>query len=317
MSSSIIEDMCINTHRELNYLTLLFVIHHTADDSVIYNLLYKTMDILKSIPPATLVPDETQRFAEVVAKLPEDILSSQAVYESRRAERQRRDVLEAKQAEIEEAGLGEPDDVDETPDELVVSINELFRVLRNSQIIGQILRNRYGNLDRQTIEDMIQTIADGGLQLVNVVLESEDRIADWASYIGQKSGEWSVERIKEALRMVSFYWTMLNIEIVVGVFNVPEIRRDIDSVVRKNSTPAFDLIKYFCLLDSATELTERERKSLRSLLREHDDLFIRRVLSLRTQRYMNTHRSGEPIERSICSVLGIAYKPRLWPASEA
>ena len=313
LSSPIIEDMCINTHREVNYLTLLFVIHHTADDSIIYNLLYKTMDILKSISPATLVPDETQRFADVVAKLPEDILSSQTVSESRIDERHRRDALEAKQAEIEEASEVE---IDEQPDEFAKPINELFKVLRNSQIIGQILRNRYGNLDRQTIEDMIQTIADGGLQLVNSVLESEDHIADWAFNIGQKSDEWSLEELKDALRMLSFQWTMLNIEIVVGVFNVPEIRGDIESVVKKNSTPAFDLIKYFCLLDGATELKERERNSLRFLMREHEDLFIRRVLSLRTQRYMNTHRSGEPIERSICSVLGIGYRPRLSPHSE-
>ena len=316
VSSSIVEDMCINTHRELNYLTLLFVIHHTADDSIIYNLLYKTMDILKSIPAATLVPGETQRFADVVAKLPEDILSSQAVYESRKDERQRRDALEAKQAQLEEAAEEALDESDEPLDDLTEPINELFKVLRNSQIIGQILRNRYGNLDRQTIEDMVQTIADGGLQLVNVVFEGEDRIADWAFYIGQKWSEWNIEQIKEALRMLSFHWTMLNIEFVVGVFNVPEIREDIESVVKKNSTPAFDVIKYFCLLDGATELTERERNSLRSLLREHDDLFIRRVLSLRTQRYMNTHRSKEPIERSICSVLGIGYKPRLWRLSE-
>ena len=313
LSALIIEDMCINTHREGNYLTLLFVIHHTSDDSVIYNLLYKTMDILKSISPATLAPDETQRFAEVLAKLPEHILSSQTVNESRKDERQHRDAFEAKQAEIEETSEAE---IDEPPNEFAEPINDLYKVLRNSQIIGQILRNRYGNLDRQTIEDIIQTIADGGLQLVNVMLESQDHIEDWAIYISQKWGDWSIEELKEALRIVSFQWTMLNIEIVVGVFNVPEIREDIESVVKKNSTPAFDLIKYFCLLDGATELTERERNGLRSLLREHDDLFIRRVLSLRTQRYMNTHRSKEPIERSICSVLGIGYRPRLSTHSE-
>ena len=314
LSSPIIEDMCINTHKEVNYLTLLFVIHHTTDDSIIYNLLYKTMDILKSISPATLVPDETQRFAEVVAKLPEDILSSQTVNESRRDERLRRDAFEAKQTEIEDAS-GE--EINEPPDEFTEPMNELFRVLRNSQIIGQILRNRYGNLDRQTIEDMIQTIADSGLQLVNVVLESEDHIADWAYSISQKRDKWSLDELKEALRMVSFQWTLLNIEIVVRVFNVPEIREDIDSVVRKNSTPAFDLIKYFCLLEGASELTERERNSLRSILREHKDLFIRRILSLRTQRYMNTHRSREPIERSICNELGIVYRPRISSPSEA
>ena len=125
----------------------------------------------------------------------------------------------------------------------------------------------------------------------------------------------TAEKLKEVLRVLSFVWIMVNIEQVVEAFNIPEIREAIESAVDKNATPAYDLIGYFSRLDSATELTNRERDSLESLLKKHDDLFVQRVLSIRTQSYMNTHRSRAQIEQAVCSLLDIRYRPRLLPSS--
>ena len=181
--------------------------------------------------------------------------------------------------------------------------------------MGQVLRNRHGNLEKQTIEEIIQTIADSGLRLVNLVLADEEEIARWASYINQKYSDWDTEKVREILQVLSFAWTMLNIEQVVDAFNIPEIREAIESVVKANSTPAYDLIGYFSQLDSATQLTIEERNSLDKLLDDHDDEFIQRVLSIRTQHYMNTHRSRAMVEQAICSLLEIRYRPRLLPIS--
>ena len=43
---------------------------------------------------------------------------------------------------------------------------------------------------------------------------------------------------------------------------------------------------------------------------EHRRGFLGRVLSLRTQMYLNTHRSKPEIAQSICSILEIQYTPR-------
>jgi hypothetical protein len=310
----VINEMCINSHREANYLTLLFTIHHTTDNSIIEDLLLRTMDILGSVSPATLERDETRRFGEVITQLPEDIMSSKGVQQARTEERQRRDVIEEQQANIRDNGDEEPASADERLIDSE-SVNWIYKILKNNKIMGQVLRNRHGNLDKSTIEEIIQTIADSGLRLVNSVLANEQDIARLASYISQKHSDWDAEKLKEALRFLSFLWTMVNIEQVVEAFNIPEIREAIDSVVKKNATPAYDLIGYFSQLDSATQITGRERASLASLLKKHDDLFVQRVLSIRTQFYMNTHRSRTPIEQAICSLLEIRYRPRLLPFS--
>ena len=64
------------------------------------------------------------------------------------------------------------------------------------------------------------------------------------------------------------------------------------------------------LLEAAQELTEQVRKELDGLLVKHEDPFVRGILSIRTQAYMNTHRSGRKIELQICSLLGVKHLPR-------
>ena len=92
---------------------------------------------------------------------------------------------------------------------------------------------------------------------------------------------------------------------------MPEIKEAVNAVVDQRSTPAFDLIAYFNQLNIAKTLTQVERDKLYSLFKKHDDIFVQRVLSMRTQYYMNTHRSKAQVEQSICSLLGVKYIPRL------
>ena len=74
---------------------------------------------------------------------------------------------------------------------------------------------------------------------------------------------------------------------------------------------AYDIFGYFCKLDSGEALTSNIRDHLDELYKKHRDDVVKRVLSLRTQSYMNTHRSKTSVEQSICSVLEIQYRPRL------
>ena len=79
----------------------------------------------------------------------------------------------------------------------------------------------------------------------------------------------------------------------------------------EKNTPAYDLVGYFNQLDSADGLSFDERDRLSVLLREHDDVFVQRVLSIRTQFYMNTHRSAERVEQAMCSLLRLKYARRM------
>ena len=298
----IIEDMCEHSHRESYYLTLLFTIHHTSDDSIIDDILVRTMCSLDYVEPASLNTDETKRFASIVAALPNNILTGEGVAQARARERDAQGELAAKEERVAKTRTGQEGDG---------PVNGIYRILKNNKIMSQVLRNKHGRLEKSKIEEVVTIIADSGLRLINLFLEDEERIAKLAVYLHERNEDWSLDKIKRTLEYLSFIWAMTNIEDVVSAINVREIRAAVNAVVDQGDTPAHDLIGYFSQLDAAMQLTKGERSKLAELMKKHDDAFVKRVLSIRTQHYMNTHRSPAPIEQSVCSLLKVKYVPRM------
>ena len=297
--SDLLDKMCDESYYRANYLTLLFTLHHTDDKQIVDNILLRTMCTIDNIPVAALTSLETRKFGDILGSLREEILSTEPVAAERGKERDGRD---------EERDV-EPDD-DGSRGENSNPANDLYRILKNNEIMSQILRNKRGSLERKEIVQIIETVADGGLRLVNSFLRDDKEIADAAQYIKHKFPRYNVERIKKELRLFAFMWTMVNIEKIVQAINVPELQEVIQEVVRRRGTPAFDLIGYFTQLDGAQKLTAKEKSVLDGLWKKHRDAFIKRVLSIRTQYYMNTHKGDVRVEQAVCARLNITYRTR-------
>lgn len=291
-----IERICAENYLKENYLTLLFIIYHTSDDEVIDDILLRTMCTLDIAKPATLDSSETKKFSSLVEKLKNNILSEEGVDEQRRSERDSRDLNE----QNKKADTQSEDD----------TINDIYRLLKNNEILGQVLRNKYGSIKITKLKEIVETITDGGLRLVNALLRNEEEITELALYLHKKYPDHDIYEIKNRLQAFSFIWTMLNVERVVAAVNHSEIIGIVTDVVEEKSTAAYDLIGYFARLDSSEELNDEIRNELKRLLKKHQHLFFRSVLSIRTQHYMNTHRSKTQIEQSICSALKIKYIQR-------
>ena len=307
---AIIKEMCEHSYRESHHLTLLFVIHHTDDSTIIDNILVRTMCSVDEVKPAKLDNEETKRFAAIVAGMPENILTGDSVEQVRQRYR------ELQQALTESEGATQ--DITREADPPVVatkeaesSVNGIYRVMKNNKIMSQVLRNKHGRLEKTKIEEIIAIIADSGLRLIKLVLESEERVIRLALLLHEQNKDWDSEELKRALEYVSFVWMITNIEDIVSATSVSEIKESVQIVVERSQTPAYELIGYFNQLEIAERMTERNRNTLRVLLRKHNDPFIARMLSIRTQHYMNTHHSPAPIEQSVCSLLKIDYVHRL------
>ncbi len=296
-SKEIIEHMCEHSHDYSNFITLLFIIHHTNDYGIIEDILVRTQQALNSVQPAKLTQDETAIFKEFVDTIPNDILSRKSIGEERKFVREiqeTNDTQEEIEHEQEEQKLDDP-------------VNDIYRILKNNKIMGQILRNKYGTLEKSRIKEIIQTVVDSGLRLINHLLEDQNWITREVHFLKNKYPDHDIKKMKISIQFLTFLWTMGNIEQIVSSINVPEIRDIVNEVVKANPAPAFDLIEYFYHLDSALELTEVEKQELETLLRKYDDNFLRTVLSIRTQHYMNTHHSKASIGQSVCSLLKIKY----------
>ncbi len=298
-----IAEMCETTQVEEHFLTLLFTIHHATNSSVIDQILAQTVVSFKEFDVATLGVEETDVFEEIVGRLPKSILSEDSVPESRRRERDMRDQALGWSSEDD----GDVDGVEESGDAAADAIHLVFK---SNEIMGQVLRNKFGSIKKSRIEQIIEIMADSGLRLVSAMLDDEE-LTNMAERIVALDDQFDQVEVERFLRIYAFVWVVFNLEHIVGCINVPEIARQIRNVAERKNTPAYDLIAYFAMLGAARKLGAGERDELRRLLKKHEDGFVTNVLSMRVQYYMNTHRSPTRMMQSVCSLLGIKYVPRL------
>ena len=304
LAEQYISELCDRSYAQANYLTLLFAIHHARDAEIIDDILIRTMVALDDVPIATLNEEETAKYFSIVSELPKSVLSNDSVEEERARVRRHKDRLHDEQDASSENSL------DEDSEDSGEVGNSILRVFRNNKILGQVLRNQYGKLQKGKVEEIVETIADSCFRLVNVLLRDEEEIRNFASIMHAQRPDADLDEIQRLLRYLSFGWTMVNIELAVHAVNVPGIREAIDIVVMRRDTPAYKIFGYFSDLDSADSLDMEIRTKLDRLVKGNLNKFIGRVLSLRTQSYMNTHRSKMEIEQAICSVLKIEYSPQ-------
>lgn len=285
--------------RQGNYLALLFTIHHARDEALIDRIANKTAREFEDVPAAKLDRDETARFSDLLDVIQGRILSERSVEEERADERDRKDSAE----EIDEEDI----ETDSAFDDVDIPGSNTFRVLKNNELLGQVLRNQHGSLERTKIEQIIETVLESALKLINTQLSDEDEIHRLAQKYCAEYPDADKEQILRALRYLSFIWTIFNLNQAADAIDVPNIRDAVVKVVERYGTPAYEVLGYFNEVNSAPALTKETAVSLRRLMDGTTDKFIQGLLSFHTQMYMNTHRSTEAAEQAICAALRIEY----------
>ena len=302
----IIDRLMDRSHVWKNAVSLMFLIHHTTDDDIVEDIVVRSMVALDGVEPAILDDREVKIFDQVVKDISENILSGESPQDGRRKDRLMRDQQDSIEGETDLTD-GRPSNTDE---EMGIE-NEVYRILKNNEILAQILRNRYGKMERSRIREIVEAIIDGGLKNVRLILGEQDEINDTASFLHESHPEFDIDQIRAEIRRLMFLWTIINIESVVDSLNTPAISRIVGEVVREKNTPAHDVIGYFSRLDTIENFEKDEKSELANLLKKHRSPLLQRVLSLRTQMYLNTHHVRVPIEQSVCSLLGIRYQSRI------
>ena len=87
-----------------------------------------------------------------------------------------------------------------------------------------------------------------------------------------------------------------------------------------NSQSGFTIKLFYSYSHKDAQHREKMEKSL-TLLRDQDGIlddwsdqqnpFFRKVISIRTQLYLNTHQVKVQIKQRVCSLLNIKYQPRI------
>ena len=306
-----------NSHKKNNSTTLIFTIHHAHDLKIIDEILTHTACAIDQLAPATLDTDETEIFYELLTAIPEK-LESNGVKEDRESERARRDLVEQKDEE-----LSEIENIDDSERDNKI-LNDIYHCNKNIEVLSQVLRNNVGNLERKKIAEIAETICDAGLRLSRLLVTSKNEINELINYIHERlriSGsdndkidlKIKEDDIRKAVIFHVFLWIMSNIERVVSSINKPEISPVIKELSLLKNTPAYKIIYYFFSLDTSENFTKRNKEQLEGLVREYqgkEHSFLHRIISIRTQQFINTHEIESSVYQSVCSTLKIDYKPK-------
>lgn len=305
-----IQEVVDKSYTRDNTFVLIFAIHHAYDEDLIDHIVKCTRTAVQKEEVATLEKDEINMLEVALLEVPEDVVSRRSVEVERRIERDRRDEVEA---------IGLDGSVDENTEGVDEIVNDILRALKNMEIMGQILRNKYGSLSRDRLKEIIRTIADAGLRLVSAITSGES-IVRFEEFLvermkdidGGKGVELAV--VRKAFRGLIIEVIYILVNRVAGSMGKRELEAVVNEVVQDKGTMAYDLIGAFYALRSAEEvdkpLVDRLVRLLKGCKRKKNRI-ARRLISLEVQQYLNTHWVSEKLRNRLFGALELVYRPNV------
>ena len=271
-----------------NSLSLIFVIHHSNNQEILDEIIFNTLLAFEGRQPVRLDLEQVEVFRGLLRRLPSDITTEESVEDVRKAERDFKDELE-----------NEEEDLSEESDHHLV--NDIFKALKNMEILSQILKNKYGSIGIERLAEIIETVLDAGLRLARVFLMDERGISETADFLKEKFEEREdFTNLREGVRLLIFALVISSIERSVSSINKKEVRQIVEGICKKRDTPAYDLIRCLYHIDIADQFTVSHRDMVETLLRKHErNEFLERIISWRVQHYFNTHREWEPTTHKV------------------
>lgn len=151
-------------HVTRNANIIIFLIHHTRDVVLIKKILDVVSGIYLGVMPATLLSSEVSRLNSLTQTAPSIRLENKSSETYRKQRLKKKDERERKY-------IVEKDSDDLHGNDLPAHLAEIGRSARAIEVIGQIVRNRYGSLKRGDLEALSHQAVGVGLRFMRHFLE--------------------------------------------------------------------------------------------------------------------------------------------------
>ncbi len=295
-----ITHLCSKLHNKDYANIMVFVSHHSKEDSVLDEIILTALSLYENEPPASLNKESVSFIQDVIESFKTPQLESANYKEERERRWETKDEKERK--EDCEKDSGEEDAAD--------TASKLHQGIKTIEILGQILRNRYGSL--QTTKQ-IQIFTEGqnlGLRMLgnfhNLLAETDiDLLAEEIAKLKKKNKTQSekeiLARLMAYLGYVVTFGFMKKISLSLGSENVLSIA---DRVNGKLNTPASKLINFFIHQWFEKRLDFEEIKKMKKIFSNNP--FATRILTDFIRDYIEMH----PVtSREIHSIAGLFNIP--------
>lgn len=204
---------------------------------------------------------------------------------------------------------------DESSARDALSIASKWNLLhKTAEILGLILKNYYGSLERPEKQEMIREVFDAPLRALRLLLE--EIAGDMPSFVNElKLQELSRNRSmtsEEAERKVKrkvfniLGWVATGVASAGNFISSDKLREDISTVVNSTPTNAYRLIEAASRLLRPGPLPLEHVKALASTLENNHYAFG--VLQSLGLFHMYMFHTDEPQKQTLCSALKISFE---------
>lgn len=247
-----------NLHKEENAYIAVFMSHHSKDAYILDEIAVNAMVVFDKHKPATLNKDELKFFDEQVGIIVKAVLPHQSTNpeEERAARLKDQDAVEQLQGNKSKPAIKSEVDSD-------ALTLELRRGMKTVEVMGSIIKNRAGSLERSRLESIVEEAMSVHLRFLTSFFElikngqAQQEIVSFISSRLAKIVEGKTRKpSKEELEKLSkaIFWNM-NFFLIYGVLNktIHSVGSDklidiIKKVCDTKNTPASFLIKHGILM---------------------------------------------------------------------
>ena len=313
--SDTITNLIKNIHYNENALIVIFTIHHAKKkdmEDLTETILVNSIFPFDRVSPAKLTLNETEFMHELLAELPESITSNEDVTGNRQALRAQRD-QEENHLRPNNKTQTVPDEED---DDDAIHI-ELNKGMKYMEVLGQILKNKFGSYEIPKGMEILETNIDLGLRILNLFLGElrKDEFHAWLEKRLEEAEEHECftpqEKyafIQQTIRFVAHSITIVMLDKIATSFSNEKTLEATSTLANQKDTPAYKLID-FLVSFSQNGIDADELKRLITRLKKNKNYWAQTALSFYVQKYLNTHRVPHNIRQKAYAYLDIEYTP--------
>ncbi|MCK4752146.1 MAG: toll/interleukin-1 receptor domain-containing protein [Planctomycetes bacterium] len=168
-SKETIRNLLSLLHKEDCSNIIIFITHHTKDKWILDEIQLCMKNLFHDNKEATLEVGELGFMQDFIEKIPELVLEQREIEQERKKSNQRKDKNEKIEKKLNQ-------NIEKlNPDDLLAQINRAFRGI---ELIGQVVRNRHGSLDKDTLTSVVEQAYYVGLRCLRNFIELSDILKD-------------------------------------------------------------------------------------------------------------------------------------------
>lgn len=274
----VVAGLCAAIHLEESANILIFVIHHTKNPDIVNQILQFSDTIFQCNAPATLNKHDTSYISSIITEIPNLVIEQRNVESERKKQLQLKDAYEDNEDELV-GSVGREGELDTVGRDRLRDINRSFRTI---QVVGQILRNRQGSLEKTQLRNLSISACGVGFRFLRFVLEfseqNENIVTDAIVTSLREPSELNDQEIadgaRKALLMLCYgtaYAVIRNLAESLGSRQLLQIFTDLRSA--NWAIPSFHLLYIAMELEFNKRIPRRECSKTLKAIKGNDVAF--------------------------------------------